>query len=656
MPEHPVEASRAAVATARDRDVQPPDEQRDGPHRDALGAPDRAEALAPLGPHRHADAVAHRLARRRRARRRGSPPSPRRAARAAAVSAAIDDVDVVDPPAVAARPAPATSASSCDRVGVAAAARRSRGTACRDRAGRPGRAARRRPRARPRRRRSGRRGAARPSIATPPSTSGGVVAERMHVEAEPDPVPHVRARLSSSACASSRSSASVSLRLRRSPSTTTTVPPCGLDQRGVVGVDRRRRRARRAARRRGTPAGSAPRPGRRAARSRPRGSPSTRFTVSTTGSAGTAPSAPAATAAITAREQRRRRERAGRVVHDHDVGVVGNAARARPAPSRSASRRRPRSRTPSGASHSTSAGSTTTTPSHDSRATPTARSSTLAPPSRANCFARAEARAAPGRDDDRPGLHGASTARRRSPLLESLSRRDGRTRRRPAFVGTTDVTCSITSGPPTRSLAAVHDDHRAVVEVADALAGLLAFARQRDAHEVAGHDRRCELLREPAEVAGRHALQLGVARERSVVGEQPQLQPARERDRAWRRPRRARGPRRRARTRATTPSSSQHVSSVSSPRRARRRVTSSATSAKPCTSSSTKRGTIRSPPSTPARASGEQLAVHDHRRVDEQAVARVERLRAHERSGRQAEHLEHRDALLRRGCGSRASP
>ena len=42
--------------------------------------------------------------------------------------------------------------------------------------------------------------------------------------------------------------------------------------------------------------------------------------------------------------------------------------------------------------------------------------------------------------------------------------------RRPALVGTTDVTCNITSGPPTRSRAAVHDDHRTVVEVADALA------------------------------------------------------------------------------------------------------------------------------------------------------------------------------------------
>ena len=91
------------------------------------------------------------------------------------------------------------------------------------------------------------------------------------------------------------------------------------------------------------------------------------------------------------------------------------------------------------------------------------------------------------------------------------------------MVGTTDVTWSITSGPPTSSLAAVHDDHRTVVEVADALAVFLAVTGERDAHEVAGHDRRRELLREPAQVARRHALQLGVARERTVVREQPQL-------------------------------------------------------------------------------------------------------------------------------------
>ena len=41
----------------------------------------------------------------------------------------------------------------------------------------------------------------------------------------------------------------------------------------------------------------------------------------------------------------------------------------------------------------------------------------------------------------------------------------------------------------------------------------------------------------------------------------------------------------------------------------------------------------------------EQLAVHDDGRIDEQTVTRVERLRAHERSRRQTQHLEHLDAL-----------
>ena len=268
------------------------------------------------------------------------------------------------PTSRAARPVSATSREQRDRVGVAAAARRPRGTACRDRAGRPGRAARRRPRARPRRRRSGRRGAARPSIRTPPSTSGGASPNGMDVEAEPDPVPHGPAPVSSSACASSRSSATVSLRLRRSPVDDHDGTAVGLDQRGVVGVDRRRRvrGAQRvgAERLRGLHGDQI----RRAARSRPRDRRRRASPCRTTGSAGTAASAPAATAAIDRARTAPRRERPGRVVHDHDVGVGGRRARARPAPSPSASHRPARRRTPSGAVHSASAGSTTTTPSH----------------------------------------------------------------------------------------------------------------------------------------------------------------------------------------------------------------------------------------------------------------------------------------------------
>jgi len=102
--------------------------------------------------------------------------------------------------------------------------------------------------------------------------------------------------------------------------------------------------------------------------------------------------------------------------------------------------------------------------------------------------------------------------------------------RRPTLVGTTDVTWSMNLGTADEVLPVVHDDHRTVFEVADALPVFLAGTGERDADEVAGHDRRCELLREPPEVARGHALQLGVAREWSVVGEQPELEAAGERD------------------------------------------------------------------------------------------------------------------------------
>ena len=48
----------------------------------------------------------------------------------------------------------------------------------------------------------------------------------------------------------------------------------------------------------------------------------------------------------------------------------------------------------------------------------------------------------------------------------------------------------------------------------------------------------------------------------------------------------------------------------------------------------------------------EQLTVHQHRRVDQQPVARVVGLRAHQRACRHAELLEHRDALMREHAGA----
>ena len=127
--------------------------------------PDGADALTPLGLHRDEHAVGVRApaplrlrghrgevrrearAARRRSRRRRSRPASRR-------SGALHHV-----------------AEQLDRRGVAVARRPTPGTGCRDRAGRPARAGRRRPR-------GDRVGVgvpgepAAPSMVTPPSTSG----------------------------------------------------------------------------------------------------------------------------------------------------------------------------------------------------------------------------------------------------------------------------------------------------------------------------------------------------------------------------------------------------------------------------------------------------------------------------------------------------
>ena len=121
----------------------------------------------------------------------------------------------------------------------------------------------------------------------------------------------------------------------------------------------------------------------------------------------------------------------------------------------------------------------------------------------------AEPRSASGRDDDRPRLHAdslAQTAHNRAgptPRLgifepgEQQAPRGRRYDRRHLqhHFRTTD-----------ELVPAVHDDHRTVVEVTDALAGLLAFARDRDPHVVAGPDTGRQLLRELAEVRRGDAL------------------------------------------------------------------------------------------------------------------------------------------------------
>ena len=352
-----------------------------------------------------------------RAPRRGSRPSPSMCGASRGVSAAITTSTLSTHQPVVARPAATTSASSAIESASRQAARRSRGTACRDRAGRPGRAARRRPRARPRRRRSGRRAGARRRCARRRARA----AARRRTDA----------RRSRARPGSSRVAAPVEQRLRelevvgeRELEVAALAvddhdrPAAGLDERGVVGVDRRRPRARRATRRRGTPAASAPRRGRRAAPSRRRGRRRRASPCRRRAAPGTAPSAPSATACDDAREQpratragaprrarrrcRRRRARSASPARTESERV------APPAATLHARRARSNARRP---------GSTTTTPSHDSardadRAVEHARA---AEPR--ELLGRAEARAATGRDDDRPGPHGASMARR--------ARRDG---------------------------------------------------------------------------------------------------------------------------------------------------------------------------------------------------------------------------------------
>ena len=429
----PVEATDRAPAASLDIASRQPRASSATAHTAMPSARPIAPRPSPrLGRTDDVDPVPHRLAAPARARRPGSPPSPRRAARAGAARPRPRRRRC-RPTSRSLRDPPRDVGEQLDRVGVAVAARRSRGTACRGRAARPGRAARRRPRARPRRRRSDRRAAARPRSARRRARAAASSPNGMHVEAEPDPVPHGAGASSSSACASSRSSATRELEVAALALDDHDGPAVRLDERGVVGVDRRRPRARRAARRRGTPAASAPRPDRRAAPSRPPGRRRPASPCRTTGSAGhravgagrdrrdhRARTARATRAAAPRRARRRCRRRRER-------------ARARPAPSRSASRR------PVAVAHAGGRVPLDVGRQHDDDAVarlPRDTDRAVEHASRhragANCFARAEARAAPGRDDDRPGrrtrAHTYSPARRVPPSSARVSRRGGRTR------------------------------------------------------------------------------------------------------------------------------------------------------------------------------------------------------------------------------------
>ena len=417
-PQHP---SRLIAARSADpRWFQPPESSATAQTAIPSDAPDRAEALAPLGPDRHGDAVAHRLAQRRqrgdevRGHRLDVRREPRRLRR-------DRDVDVLDPPAVLRDP--------CRRRRRAAPSSRRRGSCSSvagnsvPRSGRP---------AGPSSASATACATASPSewpgeprrvrrCVTPPSTSGGASPNGCTSKPRPTRFRHAWAP-SINACASSRSSASVSLRLRGSPSTTTTVPPAASTS-AASSVPTAVARVRGfAARRAGTPAASAPTT--RSSRAHGLDHPVVAHALHRVGDGqpGHRGVGAGAHRGDDAGEQRRDRERPRRVVHDDDVGVVGNAREAGPHRCGAGRAAGGDAHTAPAPSSRCSAGSTTTTPSHDSRATPTARSRTLTSPRRGELLRRAEARSASGGDDDRPGLH----ARQSGP---DRPQQDGRRRR-----------------------------------------------------------------------------------------------------------------------------------------------------------------------------------------------------------------------------------
>ena len=300
----------------------------------------------------------------------------------------------------------------------------------------------------------------------------------------------------------------VSFRLRRSPSTITTVPPRRLDQRGVVGVDaagavrgpqhvgakrlrrlharpvRRAARSRRHDRRRPasrcrTPAARAPRRRRRPPRP-----------------ASTAFEQPRATRAAGPRRARRRcrrrRARSARPARTESERVAPPTARRarspeRPTPRRPGARRR-RRRTPSRATPTDAVehasrrrGARTASPRRSAcRRPPRRRSPRSAPTvwqSRRRTGARrlAEAiRRGVAAVAIEPGEHAAGPRRSARPTSPAASPRDRRPARSPPFTTTIEPSSRWPTPWPSS----------------------LPVASQRDPHEVAGHDRRCELLRE----------------------------------------------------------------------------------------------------------------------------------------------------------------
>ena len=103
--------------------------------------------------------------------------------------------------------------------------------------------------------------------------------------------------------------------------------------------------------------------------------------------------------------------------------------------------------------------------------------------------------------------------------------------------------------------AALDDDHRAVVEERDALAGLLALLDDLDPERFAGQERRLDRVRELVEVDDPDALELGDPVEVVVGGQDGARRGAGRGRRAWRRPSTSPArPRRSARGRRDGPS------------------------------------------------------------------------------------------------------
>ena len=147
---------------------------------------------------------------------------------------------------------------------------------------------------------------------------------------------------------------------------------------------------------------------------------------------------------------------------------------------------------------------------------------------------------------------------------------------------------SVSTSSPMRPRRSLDHDHRAVVEVADALLGLLALADDLDAQRLARQHRRLERVREVVDVEHAHALDLRDLVEVVVGRQDRQIRARGRRARAWRRRRRRRAPT--TSGVATGCELSRRSCTTSRPRRPRARRCGSVESATRCNSCSTNTG------------------------------------------------------------------